>query len=339
MKFTERSRRKSHTRRNVIFGLVIVTILLVAGVFLIRQTYNDNLKPVSTSQKSYVVTIEPGSTTAVVADLLHSRGVIKSDWAFEWYVRNHELRDKIKAGTYLVYESQSVPEIVNTLIEGKVVSDLVTFIPGQRIDQLREVLVKANFSEEDADAALEPTQWADHPALTDKPAEASLEGYLYPESFHKTGETTAKDIVKLALDETEVRLTPEIRQAISKQGMTLHQGLTLASIIEREVTLPEDRAQVSQVFKKRLKEGMRLESNATDDYAAIDPAYNTYKIDGLPPGPISNFSESALEATAHPAQTDWTYFVSGDDKKTYFSKTLQEHEDLVKKHCTAACGL
>lgn len=339
MKFTEQSRRRSRTKRNIVIIALILAIVLVCGVFLIRKTYSDNLRPVSTSQKSYVVTIEPGSTTAAVADLLHSRGVIRSDWAFEWYVRNHDLRDKIKAGTYLVYENQSVSEIVNTLTDGKVVSDLVTFIPGQRIDQLRDVLLKAEFSEEEVDAALEPTQWADHPALTDKPADASLEGYLYPESFHKTGETTPKDIVKLALDEMEVRLTPEIRQAISKQGLTLHQGITLASIIEREVTSPEDRAQVAQVFQKRLKEGMRLDSNATDDYAAKNPAYNTYKIDGLPPGPISNFSESALEAVAYPAQTDWTYFVSGDDKKTYFSKTLQEHEELVKKHCTTACGL
>lgn len=339
MKFDEQSyRRRSHFKRIALIGLGLIILLLVIGIVLIRKSYSDNLKPVSTQATSHVITIDPGSTTAVVADTLHAKGAIKSDWAFEWYVRNHELRDELKAGTYVVYANQSVSEIVATLVEGKVATDLVTIVPGQRLDQIKASMIKDGFEEAAVDAALEPTQWASHPALTDKPAAANLEGYLYPESFQKTGETTPKQVIQLSLDEMETRLTPDVRQAISKQGMTLHQAVTLASIIEREVTTPEDRAQVAQVFKKRLAIGMKLQSNATDDYAKIDQAYNTYKIDGLPPGPISNFSESAIQAVAFPAQTDWTYFVSGDDKKTYFSKTNQEHDELVKKHCSAACG-
>lgn len=338
MDFREKPRKQSNMKKIILICVIIIAALLIAGVAFIRKTYNDNLMPVSDQQKSHVVTIDPGSSTAMVADALHSKGAIRSDWAFEWYVRNHELRDKIKAGTYIVYENQSVSEIVNVLVEGKVASDLVTIIPGQRIDQINETLVKAGFTPEEVNTALDPANWVDHPALTDKPVEASLEGYIYPESFQKTGETTVNDIIKLALDEMESKLTPELRQAVSKQGMTLHQAITLASVIEREVHSPEDRAQVAQVFNKRLKEGMRLESNATDDYALINPEYDTYKIVGLPPGPISNFSDNALEAVAYPAQTDWTFFVSGDDGRTHFSKTLPEHEELIKKYCTTACG-
>lgn len=338
MDFREKPRRKSNMKKWLIIGFTLAAILLVAGVVFIRKTYSDNLQAVSSEQKSQVVTVEPGSTTGMIADTLHSKGLIRSDWAFEWYVRNHDLRDKIQAGTYVLYQNQSVEEIVNILIEGKVAADLVTIIPGQRIDQIKDTLVKAGFNENEVVAALDPKLWADHPALTDKPVDASLEGYIYPESFQKIAETTPNDVIKLALDEMEAKLTPELRQAVSKQGMTLHQAITLASVIEREVTSPEDRAQVAQVFNKRIKDGMRLESNATDDYAAMDPTYNTYEILGLPPGPISNFSESALEAVAYPAQTDWTYFVSGDDGRTHFSKTLQEHEDLTKKYCTKACG-
>ncbi len=332
-------RRRPHFKKIILAVALLIVAALAVGVFYIRKAYNDNLRPVSNASTSHVVTVEPGSTTSMVADELASKGAIRSDWAFEWYVRNHELRDQLKAGTYVVYENQTVAEIVSTLVEGKVATDLVTIVPGKRIDQIRETMVKQGFSEADVDAALDPKQWVDHPALTDKPATASLEGYLYPESFQKTAETTAQQVVQLALDEMETRLTPDVRQAISRQGLTLHQGVILASIIEREVGSAEDRAQVSQVFKKRMATGMRLESNATDDYAAIDSAYNTYNIDGLPPGPISNMSETSIQAVAFPAQTDWTYFVSGDDKKTYFSKTLAEHEELVKKHCTTACGL
>lgn len=339
MKFKKEVKPRRVSVRKIIGTTVLLTVVvMVAGVIFIRKSYSDNLRPVSNNMAAQVVTIEPGSSTGAIADTLVAKGVIRSDWAFEWYVRNHQLRDELKAGTYLVYENQSVAEIVDTIVAGKVATDLVLIAPGKRLDQVKAALIQEGFTEADVDAALEPTQWAKHPALTDKPEKANLEGYLYPESFQKTAETSARNVIKLSLDEMEARFTPQIRQAISKQAMTLHQAVITASIIEREVSSPEDRAQVAQVFKKRLAEKMRLESNATDDYAKIDPAYDTYKIDSLPPGPISNFSESSLEAVAFPAQTDWTYFVSGDDKKTYFSKTLEEHQKLIEKHCTKACN-
>ncbi|MGI9027446.1 MAG: endolytic transglycosylase MltG [Candidatus Saccharimonadales bacterium] len=333
-----RASRFSIIKKTVFITVTVIVLLLIAGVIFIRKSYTDNLKPVSNDPTAFIVTIERGSTTAIIADKLYSKGVIRSDWAFEWYVRNNQLRDELKAGTYAVNKSQSVAEIVTTIVDGKIASDLVTLLPGQRLDQLRAALVTGGFSETEVDAALDPAQYIDHPALTDKPESASLEGYLYPESFQKTAETTVAQVIQLSLDEMAARLTPDVRQAISKQGLTLHQGITLASIVEREVGSPQDRAQVAQVFKKRLSIPMRLESNATDDYAKINPEYNTYTIPALPPGPISNFTESSLDAVAFPAQTDWTYFVSGDDKKTYFSKTLAEHEELIKKHCTTACG-
>jgi UPF0755 protein len=348
MKFkTGKRMRRLNLRTYILIIIAIVAILLVSGVVMIRKVYTDNLKPVSTAQKSHVITVEPGMTTAAVADTLYSKGAIKSDWAFEWYVRNHQLRDQLKAGTYLVDETQSVEQIVNMLVEGKIRSDLVTILPGKRLAQVRDSLVQSGFSVQEVDAALEPSQYAGHPALTDKPTDASLEGYLYPESFQKTGQTTAKEVIELSLDEMQVRLTPDVRQALSQQGLTVHQGVTLASIVEQEVSNQADRAQAAQVFIKRYKTGMSLGSDPTASYGAIldgqepsvnyDSVYNTRIRTGLPPGPIGNASESSLKAVAYPAQTDWLYFVSGDDKKTYFSKTLEEHEELTRKHCIDLC--
>lgn len=349
MKF--RSGRTAPRRTTIAgIGIGIFLILLLASAFLVHRIYNNNLRPVSNERKSYVVTIEPGSTTAEVATLLHTKGIIRSDWAFEWYVRNHGLRDELKAGTYLVYENQAVPEVVDVLVTGKIATDLVTILPAQRLDQIRESLInKYNFKPADVDAALDPAQYADHPALVDKPETASLEGYLYPESFQKTAETNPKEIIRLSLNEMQLRLTPEVRQAFSKQGLTVHQAITLASVIEQEVGDKNegDRAQVAQVFLKRYKSGMELGSDVTAFYGAAinqkepsvayDSPYNTRLHPGLPPGPIGNVSESSLSALAFPAQTDWLYFVAGDDGKTYFSKTLEEHQDLTKKHCTKLC--
>lgn len=337
MKF--RHRNGVSGRRTLLFILLTVFLLLLIGsVAYVRKSYVDNLRPVSDSKDTHVVTIEPGSTPGAIADLLLAKGVIRSDWAFEWYIRNHELRDDLKAGTYFLYQNQSISEIVDVLVKGRVATDVVTIFPAKRLEEVREQLIKDGFAQAEVEAALDPALYADHPALTDKPKDASLEGYLYPESFQKIAETKVQDIIRLSLDETQLRLTPDVRQAFSKNGLALHQAMTLASVVEKEVGNPADRAVVAQVFYKRLKEGMRLESNATDAYAKINPAYDTYRIDGLPPGPISNISESSLQAVAFPAETDWLYFVSGDDGRTHFSKTLEEHQELTRKYCTKQCG-
>jgi UPF0755 protein len=336
MKFNHRkSQNPARFAATILIGTFL--FILVVSAAVVRKSYQDNLKPVSTSSKTHIVTIAPGATTGEIADLLKAKGVIKSDWAFEWYVRNHQLREQLKAGTYILDENQSVGDIITIIVDGRVATDLVTILPAKRLEEIKAGFIKAGFAEAEVDAALEPTQWAAHPALTDKPKDASLEGYLYPESFQKTADTSAKQIVKLSLDEMALRLSPDLRQGISKQGLTLHQGITLASIVEQEVSKDADRSQVAQVFLRRYREHIQLQSNATDAYAKTDPAYDSYKIEGLPPGPIGNVSESSLKSIAFPAQTDWLYFVSGDDGTTHFSKTLQEHQELTKKYCTKLC--
>ncbi len=338
MKFADGKIKKSR-KKLIAFGLIgLFLVGIIVSALVVRSTYYENLKPLSSTSKTHVVTIQPGSTTTQIATNLKNKGVIKSDWAFEWYVRNKQSKEDLKAGTYVFNQNQSVQEIVEIIANGKVATDLITILPGKTLEQLKAGFIKAGFTSADVDSALEPTQYDKHPALVDKPKEASLEGYLYPETFQKTAETKLKDIITLSLDEMQLRLTAEVRQAIAKQGLTLHQGITLASIIEGEVGSPEDRALVSQVFQKRLKEGIRLESNATDDYAKINPAYDTYKIEGLTPGPISNFTESSINAVAFPAGTDWLFFVTGDNGQTHFSKTLAEQEANIAKYCTSACG-
>ncbi len=333
------SKKYSKLSSYLVLGTLIFVLLTVGGVaFFVRKSYVNNLLPVSQNSKTHYVTIEPGSTPSQIADKLAEKGVIRSNWAFEWYVRQAQARDQLKAGTYTINENQSVQDIVKLISSGKVATDLITILPGKDLEQIAKKFEEAGFSKSQVDAALKPDLYQDHPALTDKPSNANLEGYLYPESFQKTAETKLENIITLSLDETHKVLSPDIRQAITKQGLSLHQAVTLASIIENEVPSDEDRPIVAQVFLKRLKEGMKLESNATDEYAKKNPAYDTYKITGLPPGPISNFTKSAIEAVAYPANTDWTYFVSGDDKHTHFSKTLEDHEANVKKYCTKQCN-
>jgi UPF0755 protein len=331
----------------VIAGLIAL-VIIAGSVYGARRYYQQNLQAVSANQTAKTVNIPTGSSVADVATILKEKQLIRNEWAFTQYIRNNGLQDKILAGTYAIAPSQSVSEIVEIITKGKISSKLITIKPGQRIDQLKQSFINAGFSEESVQDAFNPTSYVGHPALVDKPTAASLEGYLYPESFQKTDETTPRQIVTQSLDEMQKRLTPELREAFSRQGLSTHRAVILASMVEREVDSVEDRRQVAQVFLKRLAMNKRLESDATASYGAIlngeEPSltyqspYNTYYNDGLPAGPISNVTESSLQAVANPAGTDWVFFVSGDDGITYFSRTLEEHEALTAQHCKKLCG-
>lgn len=339
--------RKNSGRYYLIGFIFILLVALAGGGLYVRGIYNKGIEPVSNVQSVSIVTIASGSSVNEVAMLLQEKGLIKSAWAFEWYVRSHDVRDKLQAGSYALKPSMPVSHIVSLMTTGKVATDLFTVLPAQRLDQIEAAFVKSGFSVQAVEKAFTPAQYADHPALTDKPKEASLEGYLYPESFEKTASTSPETIITASLDEMAKALSPDVRVGFTAQGLTVHQGVTLASIVEKEVSSTADRQKVAQVFLKRLHIGMMLGSDVTAYYGAdqaglahsvlSDTVYNTRLHVGLPPGPIGNTSKSSLQSVANPASTDYLYFVAGDDGITYFSKTLDEHNANVAAHCHKLC--
>jgi conserved hypothetical protein TIGR00247 len=329
-----RKRQPSWLKR-ILIVLAALVVLAAAGGLWVRSAYLNGLKPVdSSSQEVRTITIESGATPAEIAEQLKNAGLIRSTWVFRWFVNRSGVQGSLQAGTYELSPSQSLEQIVAILSHGKVTTNPIAILPGQRLSSIREMLITEGFSERDVDAALNPANYADHPALTDKPLGASLEGYLYPESFHKTSATTPQEIVKQALDEMAKALTPDIREGIKAQGLTVHEGIILASVVGKEVSdnNPDDRPKVAQVFLKRLKIGMKLQSDATNNYP---PSFDTYSIAGLPPEPLSNVTQSMLAAVASPASTDYLYFVTGRDCVTRFSATLAEHEAFIQQHGVA----
>jgi UPF0755 protein len=336
-------------KRIAVVCTVVVMLVVVATVIAVRTIYNTNLQPASFSQRSQLFTVKEGDSARIIADNLESQDLIKSGWAFEWYVRNSNARDQLRAGTYSLRQNMTVQEIVTVLTQGKVATDLITILPGQRLAQIRQAFINSGYSSTEVDASLIPDVYKGHPALSDMPKSANLEGYLYPESFQKTADTRLEQVVTLALDELQSKLTPEIRAGFVRQGLTVHQAIIVASIVEQEVSNVSDRSKVAQVFLKRYKENMPLGSDVTAYYGALlagkkpsvlyKSAYNTHNVTGLPPGPISNVSESSLKAVSSPADSDYLYFVSGDDGITYFSKTNEEHVRLTAEHCKKLCDL
>jgi len=344
-------RKKNGLLRKIL--AFIVLILLVGGVgvaLMFKQSYTNNLRPVNVAtHEEVVVAIPRGSSLNEIATILQNSKVIRADWAFKQYVRSQMVADKLKAGTYRFNTNQSVQSIAADLVKGKVAVDLFTILPGQRIDQIKTAFLEAGFSAASVDNALNPANYPNHPALVDKPATASLEGYLYPDSFQKTAETSPDTIVAASLDEMNSYLTTANRAAYAAEGLTTYQAITLASIVEREVASQDDRATAAQVFLLRIKNGMRLQSDVTVLYGealagkdltqvdtGFDTPYNTFLHDGLPVGPIANVTKSGLDAVAHPSSTDYLFFVAGDGSdygKTYFSRTVAEHNAAVAAHC------
>lgn len=348
MKVYKLGEQHSALPRRISIVLGVLAAIIIGGAIGVQRWYAVNLQPVSTGTQKQYVTIASGSTLSEIATQLQADGLVRSDQAFVWYISSQNARDKLQAGTYGFTPSESVQQIADAIIHGKVATDLVTILPAQRIDQIRAAFIKAGFKAGAVDAALDPAQYrSSFPALADNPASASLEGFLYPDSFQKTATTDPKTIVEESLTEMQKHLTPDIRSGFAKHGLTVYQGVILASIVEQEVPGQNDRNQAAQVFLKRLSIGMVLGSDVTAYYGAIkdgvapsvtyDSSYNTLIHKGFPPGPISNVSASSLEAVAHPATTDWLYFVAGDDGVTHFAKTLDEHNANVAKYCHKLC--
>jgi UPF0755 protein len=339
--------RKRWPRRLFVALGVVIAVLIVA-VLVIRYEYNRNLQPVTAHAQAKSIEIKTGMTANQIGDLLHNQHIIRHAWAFNWYVQNKEVRDELQAGTYSLCPCQSVPDIVSQLTHGKVQTDTITIIPGSRLDQIKQTFVNAGFKESAVETALNPASYPNNAALVDKPAGASLEGYLYPDTFQKNSSTQPQTIVAASLAEMQKHLTPDIRAAFAREGLSTYQGIVLASIVEQEVSNQTERAQAAQVFLTRLSTNMPLGSDVTALYGSLladhrgsltyDTPYNTLIHTGLPPTPISNVSAGSLQAVAHPASTDWLYFVTGDDGVTHFAHTLEEHQANVAQYCHKLCG-
>jgi UPF0755 protein len=345
----QHNRSRSRIPKRVTILVVTLVVLAIVGAIVSQLTYKRDLRAVSSNQKTEIVNVTSGSSVKQISANLQKDKLIKSAWAFQLYTHAHNLSNDLQAGTYALSPSQTTPEIVNVLTTGQVATKLVTILPGKRIDQIRTTLINDGFSPASVDTALDPSTYSGLSALAFKPASVNtLEGLLWPDSFQKASGTDPSVIIRESLNEMAEHLTPAVQQAFADEGLSTYEGLTLTSVIQQEVNKPSDQAQVAQVFLARLKTNMPLGSDVTADYGSIiagqspslsyDSPYNTLIHTGLPPTPIATISQSALNAATHPANTNWLYFVTGDDGTTYFSTTLAQHQQQTSQYCHKLCG-
>lgn len=340
--------KKSKGRKITLVILsVLLVILAVAG--LVVGWYYFSLSPVSSDDKSTVsLEIKTGQSPAQIAEKLEEKQIIRSALAFRVYTKLSGKENSLQAGSYSLSSASTTQEIVSQLSTGSADDLVVTFLPGATLRENRDSLIKLGYTASEVDKALSADY--NHPLLRDKPKGASLEGYIYGETYHFSRGVSVSEILKASFDLYQSTLDKNnIEAGFEVQNLSLHQGIIMASIVQREVPGATDQRQVAQVFLSRYRLGMQLGSDITAYYGAdlmgkkravsTDTPYNTRIHTGLPPGPIASPGTSALKAVANPAPGDYLYFLSGDDEVTYFARTGAEHDANISRHCRIKCDM
>ena len=322
----------------------VVVLALASAVLCARVLWTLETET-SLGGSAAEVVIAQGASTRAIADALAGAGVIKRPWSFALLVRVRGDGARIKAGRYRFEGPYSLLDVETKLVEGEVERHEITVPEGRSVFEISEIVEKAGLKSMLFLAAARDAG----PVAGLDPQARTLEGYLFPETYDvpdgMTEVALAAEMVKRAkIVFSELGLSSSGR-LIGGVPLTLRQIVTLASIVELETAAPEERPRIAGVFLNRLRKGMKLQTDPTVIYAlklggqyhgnirkvdlSGDSPYNTYRFEGLPPGPIGSPGRSALKAVLEPEATDTLYFVSRNDGTHVFSKTLRDHERAV----------
>lgn len=323
---------------------MLVLAVALAGVAA-YQTMKWAEAPVVTEAEhppSKVVVIAEGSTFQHVAGLLERERLIKSRSAFVLLGKALEADRKIRPGEYELNPAMPPADILSKLLAGRVVLHAVTIPEGYTMAQIADVLAQHQIT--DRIEFLRLVKDKNFIKTLGISAE-TLEGYLYPDTYRFPKPVSAKDVIRTMVEQLNQVVTPEWQARAKDIHLTLHQVLTLASVIEKETGSGEERPQISSVFHNRLQKKIPLQSDPTVIYGLPNfdgnlhkkdlshpSPYNTYRWAGLPPGPIANPGAQAIRATLFPAASPYLYFVSKNDGTHQFSATLVEHNKAVEKY-------
>ncbi len=321
-----------------IFYIIIIAFV---GFWFLYIISIDNPNPGDGENKTFIV--EKGMGVSAIAEKLEDEGFLASPFMFKVYVSLNDYKTEFYDGAFNLQTDMNIKQLVKNLTEREPTP----------LRQELEVKIIEGWTEAEIDAYLaelgfiEPGELLKYSRefdeknrffLIDRPKGATLEGYLYPDTYRVFVDSPISALVAKMLNNFDNKLTEEIREEIKRQGKTLYEVLTLASVVEQEMYGYENRRKVAGVFLNRLEIGMPLQSDATVNYITqkgtdrpsiadtkIDNPYNTYQNQGLPPGPICNPSIEAIEAVVYPNITGDLYFLTTRDGQIFFSPTHEEH--------------
>jgi len=320
---------------------LFVVISIAAGLFFELKTFASTPADKS-AQKPVVVTVSKGQTLKKTAELLHRENIIKNTAKFVLIARVKGYDKRLKAGEYLLSAAMTPLELLDIMVKGTVKLYKLTIPEGYNLNQISDLVeasklaVKTDFIQAATDAGR-----VRQSGLEGK----TFEGYLFPDTYFFPKDVSIDRIISAMVKRFWSIFIPDWQSRAKELGLTVHQVVTLASIIEKETGAAFERPIISSVFHNRLDKKMRLESdptviygienfdgNLTRKHLATRTPYNTYKIRGLPLGPIANPGGAALEAALYPDKTKYIYFVSRKDNTHQFSTNFKQHNRAVRKY-------
>jgi UPF0755 protein len=340
---------------------VVVAAIAVYGVLgdlpgTVRAVAGRWDAPVSGDQTRQTFTVQPGQSAVEVGEGLYTRGLIRSPFVFRALVEARGVGAQIEAGDYEVSPAMSTNEVVTVLSRGAARRGLTVTIPeGWRAEQAAQKVETLGLGTA-ADFMALVRSPAGLSMVEPLPAGQSLEGYLFPDTYEVARDANVRTVVEMMVREFDRKLTPQLREKIAAQRLTVHQAVTLASIVEREAARPAEQPTIASVYLNRLRADMPLQADPTVQFAVATAnlaealgfgywkreltradlqfasPYNTYVQRGLPPGPICSPGLRALEAVANPAQTDFYYFVAKGDGSHAFARTDLEHRANIERY-------
>jgi UPF0755 protein len=310
-------------------------------------------QPAGTDDTPVTFTISPGETVAQIAARLQEQGLVIDVELFRRYVQYHGMDTTIEAGEFTLRKTMTIPEVAEALQRGLVAEQVVTIQEGLRLEQVAAVVAAQTTIPEDEFLTLVTTGWRDaglaYDFLAEIPPGATLEGFLFPETYRLHEEATALDLLNRMLQTFDARVTPEMRAAGDRHEMTFYELIAMASIVEREAVLDEERPFIASVYFNRWNSGWLLNADPTvqygiasqpgwtgewwpqltpEDYQSVVSPYNTYLNLGLPPSPICSPGLASIEAAAYPADTDYFYFLvdcTKNDGSHLFAVNEEQH--------------
>lgn len=334
-------------------AIAVLVLILIAGGAMFYAW--NGMKPVASSDTPVEFTIEPGMRTVQIADLLEEKGLIKNALLFKGYLKVKNEGSRFMAGTYETKPGASYDQLIAMLNNGEVKpEEMIRFtIPeGYTVLQMSETISKESGLDAKEFVKLADQSTWDLSIVNeipkDEPLRHHLEGYLFPATYELPKDSTEQEVIQVMLGQMEKRLSeiPDWENLLKERGLTLHELLTVASLVEREVVAEKERALVAGVIYNRLEQDMKLEIDATVQYLLdkpkerllykdleVDSPYNTYRNKGLPPGPISSPSLASIEAALKPEHSDYLFYVTKKDgtQEHLFAKTYKEHLQNIEK--------
>lgn len=329
--------------RPIFIAVVLILVTAAAvGVAFVVDLFEYARTPTDPDAHEEIVSIPPGKGFHEIARRLQSAGIITNSTKFGRFAQLRGFDKRIRAGEYALSASMTPEAILKILVSGKVRLHRITIPEGYNLVQIAAILKEAGLADEAEFLAAAGDEARVRGAGFEGP---SFEGYLFPDTYYFPKEEAVDKIIDTMVDRFRSVFVPDWRKRATELGFSVHQIVTLASIIEKETGEPSERKLISSVFHNRLNKRMRLESDPTVIYGLKEfngnltrkhlrtyTEYNTYRIKGLPPGPIANPGKAALEAALYPAETEYLYFVSKKDSTHQFSTNFTDHNQAVRKY-------